>query len=268
MSTVFITSLISITAYLLAGTLLLRQFFNPAPAAVSAKVPQLSMMLGILAHLLILVLSLYHLGNEKLSLSFVTLTLAFLVTISMFFLNQYIKNLVFLPIVCLLSSLFVFLNIVLPSTTNIDANMNAGMIAHISLSIIAFGLLSISALYALQLSYINYQLKHKRKTMLHSDLPPLLLVEDILYKLMLAGTIVLGTSLVSGFIFLPNMFAEGYAHKTILSSVALLIFSVSLIFHRWQGLKARHAVVINVIGLSILALAYFGSRIVQEFIIG
>lgn len=268
MSAVSITSVISMICYLLAGVLVLRQFFGQAQDNKNTKVAQGSLMLGIVIHLSILILSIQQIDGEKLSLTFVLATLAWLVSASMYMLNKLIKNIVFLPIVCFLSALFVFLHLIFPATTGIDSSMNSGVIAHITLSILAFGILGISMLYALQLSYINYQLKHKRKTMLHSDLPPLLLVEDILYKLMLLGTLILAASLISGFVFVPNMFAEGYAHKTTLSTVALLTFISALIFHHKKGLKARHAIIVNVVGIAFLSLAYFGSRIVQEVIIG
>jgi len=127
--------------------------------------------------------------------------------------------------------------------------------------------LAISTLYACQLTFIKYQLKHKSRMMLHSGLPPLMSVEDILYKLMALGTLLLFISLASGFVFVPNMFADGYAHKTLLSSLALLTFLLALIMHKVTGLQARTAVVFNGIGIILLGLGYFGSRVVREWLI-
>ena len=45
-------------------------------------------------------------------------------------------------------------------------------------------------------------------------------------------------SLISGFVFLENMFAQGQAHKTILSILAWLVFSIELFGHfkfGWRG---------------------------------
>jgi ABC-type uncharacterized transport system permease subunit len=181
--------------------------------------------------------------------------------------NKYIRNLVFLPIVCFFSALFVLLHYVFPSTTGISVNMSVGLVSHILLSLLAFSVLGISTLYACQLSFINYQLKHKSKTMLNAGLPPLMSVERILYKLMTLGTAMLLIALLSGFVFIPNMFADGYAHKTVLSSMALLTFLVALIIHKAIGLRARSAIIFNLVGIFLLGLGYFGSRLVREWLL-
>ena len=139
--------------------------------------------------------------------------------------------------------------------------------SHIILSLFAFGVLSISFLYALQLAYINYLLKHKQFSLANNQLPPLLSVESILTKLMIIGTSLLAIALVSGFVFVPNMFADGYAHKTVLSSSAFIVYLIALLLHHFSGLKARVLVTFNLVGVSLLTLAYFGSRFVREIIL-
>jgi ABC-type uncharacterized transport system permease subunit len=93
------------------------------------------------------------------------------------------------------------------------------------------------------------------------------LVEQVLEKLMVAGASLLLISLISGFIFIPNMFAEGYAHKTLLSLLSFFTYLFALVVHKKWGLRSRILVVINFIGLGLLTLAYFGSRIVSEVIL-
>ena len=51
-----------------------------------------------------------------------------------------------------------------------------GMLVHIGLSLFAYATLIIAALYALQLAWIDYQLKNKRLTF-SSELPPLMSIE-------------------------------------------------------------------------------------------
>ncbi|MGQ8366796.1 cytochrome C assembly family protein [Glaciecola sp. 1036] len=261
-----LTSGLSILCYLASSGLLVRRFFSHT--LQSAKKPIGVLLMGIICHLVLIVFAIAHNQGEKLSLTFVLLVIAWLISFSMFVANKYIRNLVFLPIVSLSAAIFVSLYALFPITTGIDANMSSGMIVHISLSMLAFGFLGISALYALQLSYINYQLKHKRHSLLKDDLPPLMAVEEILYKLMTVGSVILAAALISGFAFVPSMLAHGYAHKTILSTLALCIFAGALIYHKIRGLRARTAVWINIIGVSVLALSYFGSRLVQEFLLG
>jgi ABC-type uncharacterized transport system permease subunit len=251
--------------YLFAGVQFGREFFGTRKNRV--KYATAALMAGAVVHLFVLIVATTEHQNEQLSLTFVAALLAWLVTITMLVANRFIKNLVFLPIVCLFSAVFVMLHYTFPATTGISLHMSIGLVSHILLSLIAFGVLGISTLYACQLSFINYQLKHKSKMMLHSGLPPLMAVENILYKLMTLGTFLLLVALGSGFVFVPNMFADGYAHKTILSSLALLTFLLALGIHKAIGLKARTAVVFNLIGIVLLGLGYFGSRLVREWLI-
>lgn len=260
-----ILSVLSMGFYVLAGSLFGREFFGRHMPR--AKFATLSLMVAALCHLIVLVLATQGHQNEQLSLTFVAALLALLITITMFVANKYIRNLVFLPIVCFFSALFVLLHYIFPATTGLSLDMNLGLVMHILLSLVAFGVLAISTLYACQLAFIKYQLKHKSRMMLHAGLPPLMSVEEILYKLMTLGTALLLIALASGFVFVPNMFADGYAHKTILSSLALLTFLLALVLHKVKGLKARIAVMFNGVGIVLLGLGYFGSRVVREWLI-
>lgn len=265
MSLTTLVSLLSMALYIFAGTQFGREFFGPRPNR--AKYATIALMAGAIAHLAVLLVATRDHQNEQLSLTFVAALLAWLITVTMLLANRFIKNIVFLPIVCFFAALFVMLHYTFPATTGISLNMSIGMVIHILLSLLAFGVLGISALYACQLSFINYQLKHKSKNMLHSGLPPLMSVESILYKLMALGTFLLLVALGSGFIFVPNMFSDGYAHKTLLSSLSLLTFIIALSMHKTIGLKARTAVVFNILGVALLGLAYFGSRLVKEWLL-
>jgi ABC-type uncharacterized transport system permease subunit len=265
MSLTTLVSIFSMLLYVTAGAMFGREFFGQQ--ANRTKFATIALMAAAFAHLVVLLLASREHQNEQLSLTYVAALLALLITITMFVANKYIRNLVFLPIVCFFSALFVLLHYVFPSTTGISVNMSVGLVSHILLSLLAFSVLGISTLYACQLSFINYQLKHKSKTMLNAGLPPLMSVERILYKLMTLGTAMLLIALLSGFVFIPNMFADGYAHKTVLSSMALLTFLVALIIHKAIGLRARSAIIFNLVGIFLLGLGYFGSRLVREWLL-
>ncbi|MBF7073257.1 cytochrome c biogenesis protein CcsA [Glaciecola sp. MH2013] len=251
--------------YIWAGIGLSKAFFSHKEN--TSKLPILLLVAASIGHLALIVNSNTTNSAEHLSITQVAALLAWLVTVTMLITNTYIKNLVFLPVVSLFSALFISLQEFVPQASTISINMSAGMISHIVLSLFAFGVLSISFLYALQLAYINYQLKHKQISLMNSALPPLMSVEHILIKLMIFGTILLAIALFSGFVFIPNMFADGYAHKTILSSTAFLLYIVALALQHVAGLKARTLVTFNLFGVALLTLAYFGSRFVKEILL-
>lgn len=256
---------VTFTAYVSAGTFYTQQFFKQS--SYSMRFAQPVLMLALIGHLAVLVVGINQHAGEQLSLSFVAAMLAWLVTLTMLITNRFIKNLLFLPVVCFVSAFFITLDVFSPPTTGIDVTMSIGMVSHILLSLVAFGVLSISMLYACQLAFINYQLKIKSRIMLTSNLPPLMSVEHILYQLMGLGAVLLVIALASGFVFIPNMFADGYAHKTILSSLALLCYLACILLHKTIGLRARITVIFNLVGLLLLSLGYFGSRLVKEILL-
>jgi ABC-type uncharacterized transport system permease subunit len=79
---------------------------------------------------------------------------------------------------------------------------------------------------------------------------------------------VLTLSLFSGFIFVRDLFAQHLIHKTVLSCLAWVVFAV-LLFGRWRfGWRGRVARTWTLSGFALLGLAYFGSKIVLETILG
>lgn len=256
---------LSLGCYVAAGSLYTQQFFKQSLRYI--KYAQPMFVMALIAHFSILIISIQHNSGEQLSLSFVATTLTWLVSLTMFISHKFIKNVLFLPAVCFVSAFIILIDLFLPTTTGISVSMSVGMVVHILLSLVAFGLLSISMLYACQLAYIKYQLKHKSRNMLSGNLPPLLSVEHILLQLMTIGVVFLFSALVSGFVFIPNMLAEGYAHKTILSIIALCAYLACIMLHHFVGLKARMTIIFNLLGLLLLTLAYFGSRLVKEVLL-
>ena len=256
---------LALICYISAGALYVQQFFKQSSNLTKYAQPLL--MLSLVGHLGILIISTRYHSGEQLSLSFVATMLAWLVTLTMLITHKFIKNLLFLPVVCFVSAFILLIDLFFPATTGITVNMSVGMISHILLSLVAFGLLSISMLYACQLAYIKHQLKLKSRTMISGHLPPLLSVENILIKIMTIGTVFLGAALASGFVFIPNMLENGYAHKTILSSIALCCYVACIVLHHFMGLKTRITIIFNFLGLFLLTLGYFGSRLVRDFLL-
>ena len=94
-----------------------------------------------------------------------------------------------------------------------------------------------------------------------------MLVEGILFKLILAGTCLLSVSLLSGFIFLEDMFNKTYAHKTVLSISALVVYLILLVGQKLRGWRGRQVIILTVLGVLLLSLAYFGSKLVKEILL-
>ena len=140
--------------------------------------------------------------------------------------------------------------------------------AHIVLSTLAYALLTIGVALALALRMLDRRLRSRRPLGWLTALPSVEALEAGTFQALTAGFAVLTLALFSGFIFVDNLFAQHLVHKTVLSCLAWFVFAV-LLFGRWRfGWRGRTATTWALSGFALLALAYFGSRIVLESILG
>jgi ABC-type uncharacterized transport system permease subunit len=92
-------------------------------------------------------------------------------------------------------------------------------------------------------------------------------MEALLFQMISTGVIFLTVSLLSGFIFIDDLFAQHLVHKTVLSILAWLIFSALLFGRMRYGWRGQTAIQWTLIGFTSLLLAYFGSKMVLELIL-
>jgi ABC-type uncharacterized transport system permease subunit len=206
-------------------------------------------------------------SGQNMSMLNVASLVGWLISVTMLTASFRLPNTILLPVVYSFTGLIVLLSSLIPSAHVIQISAQPNLIIHISLALFAYACLAIASLYAIQLSYINLRLKEKNASLLHSSLPPLMAVEKILFKLLFVGTILLTLSLVSGFMFLDNMFAKEQAHKTLLSLLAWGLYSIILIGHSVFGWRGKPVIWSTIVGGVLLTLAYFGSRFVREVIL-
>lgn len=139
---------------------------------------------------------------------------------------------------------------------------------HVIVALLGYALLSVSAVLALLLLVQERALRN-RDVASHwlRVLPPLTLTENLMFRLVGAGFLLLSAALLSGVLFVENLFAQHLVHKTILSIVAWVVFG-TLLAGRWRfGWRGRRAVRLLLIGMSVLLLAFFGSKFVLELLL-
>lgn len=205
--------------------------------------------------------------GQNMSMLNVASLVGWLISVTMLLASFRMPNTILLPVVYCFNGLLVLLSGLIPSAHVMQIGVQPNLLIHISLALFAYACLAIASLYAVQLSYINYRLKEKNASLLHSSLPPLMAVENILFKLLLVGTVLLTLSLVSGFMFLDNMLAKEQAHKTVLSLLAWGLYSVILTGHFMFGWRGKPVIWSTFVGGVLLTLAYFGSRFVREVLL-
>lgn len=147
------------------------------------------------------------------------------------------------------------------------SDYNWAMATHILTSIIAFSLLNIAALQAILLAIQDQQLKSHPPKRLIQSLPPLQTMETLLFQMLMTGILFLTIALISGFLFIEDLFAQHLVHKTVLSILAWLIFTGLLLGRKRYGWRGQIAIQWTLIGFVSLLLAYFGSKLVLELIL-
>lgn len=140
--------------------------------------------------------------------------------------------------------------------------------AHILLSAVAYAVLSIAVVLAIALALLDRRLRRRQPLGWLAHLPSVEALENGAFQALATGFALLTLALFSGFIFVEDLFAQHLIHKTVLSCLAWLVFGI-LLFGRWRfGWRGRTATSWTLSGFALLALAYFGSKIVLETILG
>ncbi len=255
----------SVVFYLVAAiTVVVGMFKEQGPNRLLGNA---SAIIAILLHSLVLSGSVLIGPEQNLSLLNVAGLIGWLISVTMFVAAFRFSNAILLPVVYGFTALLLLASALLPSYHLVDVDVDLTLILHVTLSLFAYACLSISFLYAIQLAYINFRLKEKNASLLHSTMPPLMAVEHILFKLLMAGTALLSLSLLSGFMFLDDMLGKDNLHKTVLSLIAWLIYSVIVLGHARFGWRGKPIIALSILAGALLTLGYFGSRFVQEVLL-
>jgi ABC-type uncharacterized transport system permease subunit len=138
---------------------------------------------------------------------------------------------------------------------------------HILFSVLAYSLFALAAVQAILLYIQDRHLRDRHPGGYIRSLPPLQVMERLLFQMLASGFALLSAALLTGILFLDDIFAQHLVHKTVLSIAGWLIFGI-LLWGRWKfGWRGRTAIRWTLSGFILLALAYFGSKAVLELIL-
>ena len=163
----------------------------------------------------------------------------------------------------ILSSIFLF------DFTNAPVNipLNNFLFIHVIISLISYSILCLSAAQSVILKIQEKKLQSNQPIGLITSLPSLDAMDNLLFKILALGVIFLSASLLSGFIFLEDIFAQHLAHKTILSILAWIVFLFLIFARKIYGWRGNNAANVTLIGFFMLFLSYFGTKAVLEVIL-
>lgn len=165
------------------------------------------------------------------------------------------------------SILAVAVSVIFEESTRESMHLGFGMFMHILLSILAYAIFTIASFHALLLAWQNRKLKLKQPHRVMGLLPPLQTMETLLFEFVWVGEILLTLALITGALYLENMFAQHLSHKIVFSSLAWLIYATLLFGRHKLGWGGMAAIKWTLGGFIALATAYFGSKFVLELIL-
>ncbi|MEL1263953.1 cytochrome C assembly family protein [Pseudoxanthomonas putridarboris] len=138
---------------------------------------------------------------------------------------------------------------------------------HAWMALLAYATLAIAALLAVMLWAQERALRRREFHVWLRALPPLTELEELLFRTILVGFLLLTVTLLTGALFVQDFFAQRLAHKTVLSVLSWLAFG-ALLFGRWRhGWRGGKAVRWTLAAMALLLLAFFGSKFVVELVL-
>lgn len=138
---------------------------------------------------------------------------------------------------------------------------------HAWMALLAYASLAIAALLAVMLWAQERALRRREFHAWLRALPPLTELEELLFRTITVGFILLTATLLTGMLFVENLLAQHLIHKTVLSVLSWLAFG-ALLVGRWRyGWRGGKAVRWTLAAMALLLLAFFGSKFVLELVL-
>jgi ABC-type uncharacterized transport system permease subunit len=140
---------------------------------------------------------------------------------------------------------------------------------HALFALLAYAALALAALLAGLLWLQERMLRRRRLDHpLLRLLPPLTELEELMFRTIGAGFLLLTAALLTGVMFVEDLLAQHLAHKTVLSALSWLVFGALLLGRLRYGWRGRRAVRLTLSAMALLLLAFFGSKFVLELVLG
>lgn len=157
----------------------------------------------------------------------------------------------------------------------VAAQRSLGFRLHLLAAICAYSLLTIAALHAMLMAAMDRELHRGRNggasepSPLFRQMPSLLAMERLLFRLIIAGFVLLTFTVASGLLFSEALFGQAlrFEHKTVFALASWAVFAGLLTGRSIFGWRGRLALRWTLAGFAMLVLAYVGSRFVLEVIL-
>ena len=172
-----------------------------------------------------------------------------------------------------IAALAVMLPMWLPAQT-MHLSATPLFLVHIALSLLAYALFTVAALHAGMMALFEKRLHQHTMNRALSNLPPLLTLERLLFNIIGIGFVMLTLALASGILFSEQVFGKPFSfthftqHKTVFALLSWFTYAGLLIGRKRYGWRGRTAITWSLTGFVMLILAYLGSKIVLQLLLG
>ena len=138
---------------------------------------------------------------------------------------------------------------------------------HLALGIACYGLFAAAVVHAWLTTRAE---RHIRQAEDPRSGIPLLTLERLTFRFVVAGFVLLTATLLAGWLFGETLYGRSWRwdHKAIFSLLSWLTFATLLVGRARFGWRGRRAVRVLYAGSTLLLLAYVGSRFVLEVVLG
>ncbi len=137
---------------------------------------------------------------------------------------------------------------------------------HVLMAMFAYSLFTIAALHAALMSLVEKGLHHAKLPKVLQNLPPLLTMETLLFRVVGIGFVLLTITVASGMLFSEKIFGHPlrFTHMNLFGIVSWAVFAVLLWGHHFYGWRGKKAVHWTLSGFGFLILAFLGTQFVLE----
>jgi len=163
----------------------------------------------------------------------------------------------------------VLLQAVVPTHHFVTYGGNPLFTLHFVIAMLAYSLFIVATMHAIVMLAEEKWLHRGVLPPFLRTLPPLMEMEALLFRILLAAFVLLTLTVVSGVFFSEQLFGKPlqFNHKTVFGILSWLVFGGLLVGHYVRGWRGRTAVNWTLTGFTMLLLAYVGSKVVLELIL-
>jgi ABC-type uncharacterized transport system permease subunit len=156
-----------------------------------------------------------------------------------------------------------------PEVSRLSESSSLAFSVHVLAALLAYSLFTIGVLHAVLMSLMEKRLHHPNLPKVLQNLPPLMTMEKLLFRIIGVGFILLTLTLISGVVFSEQIFGRAFQfnHMVLFGIISWLLFGVLLLGRFYKGWRGRTAVRWTISGFFFLVLAYLGAQFVLQVIL-